>query len=131
MYARMQYIFYEPFEVHIFGVNSRIESIPFADVLHCNCQRSWAKILVLSKHTTDLEILNGSLRSFKIGEKLYVGNTKNSVCMQQLNLTMRINFSYIKIILGCFHKYSLMLIQLFYDQNRTFGINICEKKYFL
>ena len=81
-YARMQYIFYELFEVHIFGVKSRTESIMFADVLHCNCQRSWAKILVLLKPTVDLEILNGSLRSFKRGEKLYVGNTKNSVYMQ-------------------------------------------------
>lgn len=78
----MQYIFYEPFEVHIFGVNSRTESILFADVLHCNCQRSWAEILVLLKRTTDLEILNGSLRSLKRGEKLYVRNTKNSLCMQ-------------------------------------------------
>lgn len=65
-----------------FGVNSRTKSILFADVLHCNCQRSWAEILVLLKHTADLEILNGALRSFKRGEKLYVGNTKNSVCMQ-------------------------------------------------
>lgn len=48
--------------------------------------------------------------------------------MEKLNLTMRINLSYIKIILGYFHKYSLMLIQLFYDQNRTFGIDVFEKK---
>ena len=78
-YARMQYIFCEPFEVHIFGFKSRTESILFADVLRCNCQRSWAKILVLLKFTTDLEILNGSLRPVKRDENLYVGNTKNSV----------------------------------------------------
>lgn len=81
-YARTQYIFHEPFEVHIFGVKSRAESILFADVLHCNWQRSCAKILVLIKRAADLEILNGSLRSFKRGEKLYVGNTKNQVYMQ-------------------------------------------------
>lgn len=81
-FARMQYIFHEPFEVHIFGVKSRTEFILFADVFHCNCQRSWAEILVLLKRTTDFEISNGPLRSFKRGEKLHVGNTKNSVCTQ-------------------------------------------------
>lgn len=70
-YARMQYIFCEPFEVHIFGLKSRTESILFADVLHCNYQRSWAKILVLIKFMTDLEILNGSLRPVK-GVKNYM-----------------------------------------------------------
>lgn len=54
-----------------------IEQNPFCLQMYC--------IVIakgLSKRTTDLKILNGSLRSFKRGEKLYVGNTRNSLCMQ-------------------------------------------------
>lgn len=39
--------------------------------------------------------------------------------MQELNLTIRINVPYIKLILGYFHKDGLILMQSFHDQKRN------------